>query len=67
MAAICRVTYGSMSNDVIYQHAVSVNALLNGLWAVTLTEPGPVCEGRRAESDLCSAGCLTGSNVRCML
>lgn len=41
-----------MTNDVIYRRAVSVNAQPNGLWAVTLTEYGPVCKGECTESDL---------------
>lgn len=38
---ICRVTYGGVSNKVIYLCAVSVDAHLDGLWASTLTEHGP--------------------------
>ena len=52
---------------VIYLRAVSVSAQLNGLWAATLTEYGPMCKGECTESDLCSARCLRGSNIRCML
>lgn len=54
---ICRVTRGGMSHEVIYLCAVSVNIQLNGLWAATLTEYGPVCKGECTESDLCSARC----------
>lgn len=67
MRVTCRVTCGGVSDEVIYLCAVSENAQLNGLWAATLTEYGPVCKGERTESDLCSARCWRGSNVRCML
>lgn len=61
------VTCGGVSNEVIYVWALRVDAQQNGLWAATLTDYGPVCKGEGTESDLCSARCLRGSNVRCML
>lgn len=67
MRAICGVTCGGVSHEVIYQRAVSASAQLNALWAATLTEYGPVCKDERTETDLCSARCSRGSNVRCML
>lgn len=67
MRVIWRVTCGGVSSAVIYVRAPSVNAQLNGLWAATLTEYGPMCRGECAESDLCSVRCLRGSNVSCEL
>lgn len=54
-------------NEVIYVCAVNVSAQHNGLWAAILTEYRPVCKGECTESDLWSARCLRGSNVRRML